>query len=383
MRTSATIRLLPSEFFFSRRSLLAASLSSAFLAGCRRKLAARYQGWLFIASGAERAVVVADLAQFRRTTASISVPHAPDRLFLSGGHVFVTSREGSSITEIDSAKMQVSGTIPLPGKPLSLHFLDGGQTAVVVSADPPALFLVDLTARRVTARLALPGVPAEADLSDDLMAISLPSRNSVVRVSVQPLKLESETPLGVACGPLRFRKDGRTILAGAGATKEVISLDSHTGEVLVRLPLPISPVRFCFNNDGGQMFVSGPGVDAVAIVNPYQNEVDQTVLAGKMPGAMAVSPRQNLLFVANQGSGDLTILDIDTRHAEASVHIGETPGDVLVTPDGEYALLLDQVSGNVAVVRIATVLDHKNRAKPLFTVFPTAADARSALIVPF
>ena len=124
-------------------------------------------------------------------------------------------------------------------------------------------------------------------------------------------------------------------------------------------------------------------MDAVAIVNPYQNEVDQTVLAGRMPGAMALSPRQNLLFVANQGSGDLTILDIETRRVAASVHIGENPGEVLVTPDGEYALLLDARSGNVAVVRIATALDHKNRTKPLFTVFATATDARSAMIVPF
>jgi hypothetical protein len=39
------------------------------------------------------------------------------------------------------------------------------------------------------------------------------------------------------------------------------------------------------------------------------------------------------------------------------------------------------------VVRIATVLDHKPKTNsppsPLFTVFPTAADARSAIIVPF
>ena len=66
---------------------------------------------------------------------------------------------------------------------------------------------------------------------------------------------------------------------------------------------------------------------------------------------------------------------------------GFEPGDILLTPDGEYALVMDQRSGNVSVVRMATVLDHKARTNsppaPFFTVFPTAADARSALIVPF
>jgi DNA-binding beta-propeller fold protein YncE len=63
--------------------------------------------------------------------------------------------------------------------------------------------------------------------------------------------------------------------------------------------------------------------------------------------------------------------------------VGENPGDVLLTPDGEYALVIDRRTGNVSVVRITTVLDRKVRTKPLFTVFPTAADARSAIIVPF
>jgi YVTN family beta-propeller protein len=131
------------------------------------------------------------------------------------------------------------------------------------------------------------------------------------------------------------------------------------------------------------MFVTGVGADAVAVVSVFQNEVDQTILAGRTPWAMAVSESRNLLFVTNMESGDLTILDIETRSRAASVHVGETPGDILLTPDGEYALVLDQRTGNVSVVRISTVLDRKVRTKPLFTIFPTVADARSAIIVPF
>ena len=88
-------------------------------------------------------------------------------------------------------------------------------------------------------------------------------------------------------------------------------------------------------------------------------------------------------------SGDLTILDIETRSVSATVHVGENPGDVLLTPDGEYALAIDRKSGNVSVVRVTTVINPPNSSlaarvitKPLFTVFPTAPEARSAIIVP-
>jgi hypothetical protein len=64
---------------------------------------------------------------------------------------------------------------------------------------------------------------------------------------------------------------------------------------------------------------------------------------------------------------------------------------VILTSDDQFALVLDTASGNVAVIHIATVLDKRVdipaaatalSAKPLFTTFATAGDARSALILP-
>ena len=114
-------------------------------------------------------------------------------------------------------------------------------------------------------------------------------------------------------GPILFRNDGLTILAGLPATREIVTLDAATGGLLNRLPLAIAPQHFCFNPDGGQMFVTGSGLDALVIANPYQNEIDQTISAGHQPGAMAVQAQQNILLVANPSSGNVTLLDIDTR----------------------------------------------------------------------
>ncbi|HEX4137267.1 MAG TPA: hypothetical protein VHY84_21840 [Bryobacteraceae bacterium] len=361
---------------FSRRSLLAGMIASA----CARKRGTRYQGWLFVASG-EKEVAVADLASFRRMT-TIPLPCAPDQLFQSRGSVFAICRDARTIVEIDVDQFRFAGKIALPGKPVAVRLLPD-DNAIVLTDEPGALLRVDLASRRVTGRLMLPDAPADLDLNGALAAITVPGKNAVLRVSVPALQLSGATDVGVPCDAVRFRRDGRTIFAGAGMARQIVAVDAASGSFLTRLPLPVSPSRFCFNADGGQMFVTGTGADALAIVSPFQNEVAETILAGRTPHAMAVSARRNLLFVTNLESGDLTILDIDTRGLAASVHVGETPGDILLTPDDEYALVLDQHSGNVSVVRITTVLDRKVKTKPLFTVFPTAADARSAIIVPF
>jgi YVTN family beta-propeller protein len=355
---------------------------------CGRKRAARYQGWLFVASGAQRGIAVTNLAQFRYVS-TIPLPHTPNDLFSAKQRIFVTSREGAELLEIDPAMFRISGRIALPGKPVAARVLQGGSLAIVLTDEPPAVVLVDLEKRRVSARLTLASPAGDADVSQGVAVLTFPRKSSLTRISVPNLKIVGETEAGAAGGPVRFRKDGKTILAGVPATREIVTLDARTGGLLTRLPLPISPRRFCFNGDGGQMFATGDGEDSLAIVYPYRNEVDQTILAGRTPGAMAVSESRNLLFVANPGSGDVTILDIENRHLAASIHVGGHPGAILLTPDGEYALAADPVSGTVSVARILTVLDHAQLAliaqppKPIFTVFQTGGDARSAIIVPF
>lgn len=365
----------------SRRSLLAA----AFVAACGRKRGSRYQGWLFVASESDRVLAVANLAQFRRLT-TIPLPHAPDQLFYSGNRLYVTCRAAAELIEIDPAGFRIASRIPLPGRPMTARILPGESSALISTAEPAGLVLVDLAKRRLSAHVPLPAMPGDAALSPGVAAVSLPARNSIVRFFAPDLRLAGETDVAVPCEVVRFRKDGKIILAAAPASREILTLETASGALLARLSLPISPSRFCFNPDGGQLFVSGAGEDAVVIVNPWRNEVDQTILAGRSPGAMAVSERQNLLFVANPQIGDVTIIDIDTRGLCASVHVGGSPADILITPDSEYALVLDGRSGNVSVVRIAAVPRPSNPRRvvvPLFTDFPTAAGAQSAVIVPF
>src|SRR4051812_1434201 len=67
--TGRLMQNLPQQDF-TRRTLLAATLGAGLgTAACSRSLAKRYFGWLMVASGAEKAVSVADLSEFRRTTA--------------------------------------------------------------------------------------------------------------------------------------------------------------------------------------------------------------------------------------------------------------------------------------------------------------------------
>lgn len=354
--------------------------TGAFIA-CGRKLASRYRGWLFVASASERGLAVADLSEFRRVT-TIPLSEIPGQVIRAREQVFVTCPEGHVLYEIDPSQLRVSGKIDLPGRIVTGAVLPSGDSIALLTDQPAGLYLITPSNRKIVKRVSLPASPTDFALNDAMAAVT--TADSVIRVALPAGKIAGISPIGTRCGAIRFRKDGETILVGAPDAKQIVTLDSATGALLTRLPLTFPPARFCPNGDGGQLFVTGAAGDAIAIMDTYQNQLDQTLVAGNLPLAMAVGEvaGQELLFVTNAGSGDLTIFDIDSRRLAASVHVGGSPGEILLTPDGEYALVIDSKSGDVAVIRMGTVLDRKIKTKPLFTFFAMAAAPQSAAIIP-
>ncbi len=357
------------------------------LAGCSRKLATRYFGWLFVASATERGIAVADLTEFRHAT-TIPLDFAPAQVIHVGAKVLVTCPEARTLIDLDLAHFKPGRKLVLPGKIVSAAAHPDSKSLILIIDQPSALVVVDPVSLRVKKQVKLPVAPAGLALSDSMAAVTT-AMGSVVRISLPDCKVLGSTSLystslDAKCGPIQFRKDGKMLLTGLPELNQIATIDAATGSLLARLPLAFPPARFIFNDNGGQMFVTAPvaaSQDRIAIVNPYQSEVDQTIIAGRTPLGMAVSAKRNLLLVTNPGSGDLTILDIDTRGLAASVHVGGNPGEVLLTADEEYALVISQESGDVSVVRMQTVLDRTVKTKPLFTVFPMGGNPQSAVIV--
>ena len=393
---SATMQLQHVLFpdHISRRSLL----SLLVVAGCGRKRANRYPGWMFVSSATERGIAVADLSNFRRmeTIGLHATPCAliPINTPRNGTGVAAICRDPALAVRVNPAQMSIVSRLRLPATPLSAVSAANGTQIAILATDPDCLIVTDGGVARILARIPLPGRGEAIDVWHDQAAVSVPATQCVVRISLAGRRAIGKTETGGKAetgafgSPLRFRSDGKALLAGDSARRQIVAVDWDTGRLLARLPVGIQPKHFCFDDQGGQMFVSGPGGDFVVIVAPYQYEVYETIPAGRRPGPMAVSIPQNLLLVANPESGDLTLLDIYTRQLAASVHVGDTPGEVLVTPDGEYALVVSQDSGAVSVIRLKTVLNRGENAltargiKPLFTVFPMAARPGAALIVP-
>jgi YVTN family beta-propeller protein len=376
-----------SRIMIDRRAFM---LGSAATAGCWRRRATGYPGYAFVANSRERSVAVVDLTRFS-VTRQIQLEADPTAVVAcSRRHtVYALTAQNASIYEIDTADLKVKRKLLLGGTAVSMRLAADETSLWVLCRSPHLLVRVALDDARFAAasRLKLPAEPADFDLSRDglFAAASFPETRTAALIDLAKPAVINVAAAGDDPRAVLLRSDGKQMLVANRRARMITVLDVKTGGTLVRLPLPVEPENLCVKADGGQVFITGTGMDAVVVVYPYWTEVAETVLAGKAPGAMAISTKPEYLFAANPESGDVTVLEVETRGVLAAVKVGQEPCYITFTPDDQYALVVNHGSGDLAVIRLATITQNgsqrRSRTAPLFTMVPVGVGPVSAAVV--
>lgn len=374
----------------SRRYLLASS--AAALAGCSRPRATSFPGYCFVANRGSRSVSAIDLRRFR-VRRQIPLDAEPGQVVPhpTAPNVFVLAPGAGTVYEVQAASLGVSRRAKAGNQAVGMQLSPRKNALWILYRDPAALVELPLDSFKPGRHISLDAPPSAFDLTDagneQRRAAIAADDGRIVLVSLDSGAVERAIAGGGPASLMRFRMDGKSLVVGHRDDRSLSIFDVSTGKTVVRLPLAVEPRHLCVNSDGGQMFISGPGMDAVVIVFPYSTEIWQTVLAGRAPGAMAVTETPPFLMVANPDTDSLTVLDVSTQKLVAVVQVGRQPGQVLLTPDQQYALVLNELSGDLAVIRTyslrAPQLSVKARFKsaPVFTMIPVGEQPVSAAVV--
>ena len=369
--------------YLSRRALLAGAAGGAL--ACTRRKGAAFPGYAFVADEAGRTVTAVDLTWFR-VARQIGLGAEPSWVIAHPRQpsVYVLTPRSGSVHEIAVDELKIRRSRRVADSAVAMRLAPDGASLWILASGPPALVRLPLDTFRPAGRVRLPAPPADFDLaaSPPRAAVSFAGLASLALLRLDPPAIETNLALPAPPSVARFRSDGRLLLAGHPAGRSITVLDASSGKTVVTLPLALEPVNFCFAPNGGQLFVTGPGMDAVAIVYPFRTEVAETLLAGRSPDAMAVTGDSALAFITNPESGEVSVLDVATHRIIAAVAVGAEPRHVVFTPDNQYALVLNRRSGDMAVIRVAAVVDRRTRIAPLFTMIPVGSKPVSAAVRP-
>ena len=374
----------------TRRSLLYGGLGAlgAFTA-CSRPKAKGFSGYAFIANQEGGAVAAVDLEVFA-VARHIRVDGAPTDVVARRQHarVYALTPENGSVHEIRASNLTFTRKLRVASSAISMRLSRDESTLYVLCRDPRRLVAIALDPMRVDWELKLAEDPYDFDISSEGTLVAISHREARA-ITFADLARRTAYPMVHATGEIglvRFQYSRQLI--AANLSERMLSIyHAPSRRLIVNLPLAVRPDQLCFNADGGQLFVTGEGMDAVVVVYPsFTPEIGETVLAGHTPGAMAASVTPGYLFVANPKSGDVSILDIETRRVVAVTPVGTEPAYITITPDDQYALVLNQASGDMAVIRIPNVTRAVNEQRrwkkgPLFMLIPVGSKPVSAAIM--
>jgi YVTN family beta-propeller protein len=376
----------------SRRALLVSSVAAA---ACTRPKAQRFFGYCFVANQDSRSIGVVDLTRFR-TRRQIPLDAAPSQVLArpKTTSAYVLAPANGTIYEIEAGLLTITRRVRAGNTAVAMRLSRDGKALWVLYRDPAGLVEIPFETMRPGRRIRLSAPPVDFDLSretDDACVVATTARTiSVVSLAKSSLSrtIQAATEPCIA----RFRMDGTQLITGSQPDRSLTIYDVPTGKTVVHLPLSIAPREFCFTADGGHLYVSGDGMDAVVSVFPYRTEVWETLLAGHAPGAMAIAESDRppaYLLVANPDADRVTVLDVETGNLVALVQVGQEPRTIVITPDNEYALVLNEKSGDMAVIRIFSLGGNqvggdrvkRYKSAPLFTMIPVGERPVSAAVV--
>ena len=376
----------------SRRRFVAGSL--AVVAGCRPKRGAGFPGYAFVANEDGKAIAAVDLTAFA-VTRYIPIQGNPSAVVAHPARPFVYALTPADATvhEIAAGELRFRRSFQASRAAISMRVAPDGSAIWLLSRDPRELVRLSLNRFRADERIGLPADPFDFDIASNgsMAAVSFGPDASIAFVDLTWRRLARQVKLGGATGILRFRSDDRCVLAANLGQRMLSVIEAPGGRVITHLPLAVRPDNFCVKADGGQLFITGDGMDAVVVVYPHRTpQVAETVLAARAPGAMAASGATtgpdgssipDYLFIASPQSGDVSIMNIENRKVIAVAAVGSEPAFLTITPDQQYALVLNRRSGDMAVIRVASIVPRRARIpSPLYTMIPVGSKPVSAAV---
>lgn len=371
----------------SRRALLGSGLPLGMV-GCGSRGKSVFVGYAFVATRDSGDIAVVNLAAFSLEPKRIKPRGRPVHLIdVPGEDVLLSVTETGAVEEVKVSEATMGRALETPLDPGAVWLSHDAATIWGLTRDGKALVAVSRATMRVSRKWALPGKGRGIAVSPGTADVAV-SLDGEARVGILRGPGEKElawTELEAEAGALRYLRNGSMVIAVQEGARQLTLVDTASGKVMVTLPLPIRPENLCFNADGGQLFITGEGVDGVVVVYPYQSQVATTLLSGKAPGPMAVSVAPQFLFVTSPSTGTVSILDVRTQKLAAVVAVGADaePRAVVVTPDQSMALVLNRKSGDIAIIRLANIVSKRQKTAPLFTMIPVGSAPVAAVVRSF
>lgn len=142
------------------------------------------------------------------------------------------------------------------------------------------------------------------------------------------------------------------------------SSNTEKPSVIATVTVGTGPLGIAVTPDGSEVFVTNFGQDAmlvpgseegstVSVISTRTNEVVDTILVGKLPAGIAVTPDGKQVYVTCRRANQVWVIDTLSHSVIATIPVQTAPANVTFTPDGKFAYVTNFGSQSVSVIDTA------------------------------
>jgi YVTN family beta-propeller protein len=348
----------------------------------------------FVACEGSDSLVVVDLEK-REAVAEIAVEHQPHAVCLNPEETvaYVANRGSDSVSVVDLTARKIIATIAVGDEPHGIATDSSGKTMYVVNAGTGDISVVDTGTLKEIKRLAAARGPWAIDRSPDgkmlyvtnnlshFVPFRTPSVSEVSVIDAERKQVVNRirVPEANLVQGIDFSPDGEFALVTLLRTKNLVPIvrvaqgwvitnglgilwkDGRVDQVLLDEPNSYfaDPTDVVIAPDGRYAYVSGGGIDAVAVIDLRKlfeivrgasdkeratrlpnhlgiptEYVLRRIPTGKNPRGLAISPDGRFVYVAAALDDALTIIDTAEQDVVGSIDLG-APKEITQTRFGE------------------------------------------------
>ena len=227
--------------------------------------------------------------------------------------LYVNNMLSDTLTEIDAATGQVTGTVSV-GRPYNLYFTPDGRYTIVVAED---LRRLDFFVR-------------------------------------ETWQLVQSVPIAYwGVDHLDFAADGSYLLASTEFDGWLVKVDIGTLQVSGELDLGGLPIDVKVSPDGSVFYVANQGRQGVSIVDPITMTELDFLPTGRGAHGLCVSRDTRSLYVSNRDEGTISVIDFAERAITGTWNVGASPDMLNVSPDGSQLWVSNRYHDTISVIDTA------------------------------
>jgi YVTN family beta-propeller protein len=255
----------------------------------------------------------------------------------------------------------VAGTVTVGPTPNFVVAAPNDRQLFVASPGADAIFVVDTTAKQVTATIKVDaGPPRFLAFSPDGRVVYISvfdDARTIAAVAVldtATLKITKTIPVRTRPFLAAVTADGKRIFVPNHDTGTVSVVDTASGNVIKEIQVPPNPHSVAFNPSGSRAYIADHESNVVSVVDTSSYAVLTSIPVPQSPHNVAVHPTRPFAMVASYDAASVSVIDTNTNTVVKTIGVHNQPQHIAYSADGRFAYVTNDGDNSVSVIELDT-----------------------------